>query len=144
MPRKSNPLSKINFKLKHMEMLLIAIVLIIGIIIMIVIDRRHNQHSNVTQSILNNGVEESNQDKVLMLFYAEWCGASRQFLPVWDEIVETSNIKTEKINVDKNNELAKEYNIKYLPTLYLVNGNNRIKYEGQRTKNNILEFVSKQ
>lgn len=144
MPLKSNPLSKINFKLKHMEMLLIAIVLIIGIIIMIVIDRRHNQHSNVTQSILNNGVEEANQDKVLMLFYAEWCGASRQFLPVWDEIVETSNIKTEKINVDKNNELAKEYNIKYLPTLYLVNGNNRIKYEGQRTKNNILEFVSKQ
>ena len=61
---------------------------------------------------------------------------------MWDEIVESVRIETQKVNVDENQEMAKEYEIQYLPTLYLVSGKTRVKYDGSRTKNNILEFVS--
>jgi len=162
MPRK---ISKVNFKLKHMELFLMALVLVIGAIILYVIHRRttnainaniNNVGNNIT-SVANNVTTNVNnvannitsvttnvpsQDRKLILFYAEWCGASRQFLPVWDEIVESVKIETQKVNVDENQEMAKEYEIQYLPTLYLVSGKTRVKYDGSRTKNNILEFVS--
>ena len=155
MPRK---ISKVNFKLKHMELFLMALVLVIGAIILYVIHRRttnaninnvgnniNNVGNNITSAannVTNNVANVPSQDRKLILFYAEWCGASRQFLPVWDEIVESVKIETQKVNVDENQEMAKEYEIQYLPTLYLVSGKTRVKYEGSRTKNNILEFVS--
>ena len=156
MPRK---ISKVNFKLKHMELFLIALVLVIGVIILVVI-HRHTSTTNVANNANNTNVNANDnvannvnanvnvttnvtsQDRKLILFYAEWCGASRQFLPVWDEIEEIVGIQTQRVNVDENQEMAKEYGIQYLPTLYLVSGNNRVKYDGPRTKNNIVKFVS--
>lgn len=152
MPRKIN---KVNFKLKHMEVFLMLLVLVIGVIIVFVIHRRtsninvanniaNNVATNVTTNVSNNDNIDNvdNQDRKLILFYAEWCGASRQFLPVWDEIEELVEIQTQRVNVDENQEMAKEYGIQYLPTLYLVSGDNRVKYDGPRTKNNIVKFVS--
>ena len=152
MPRK---ISRVNFKLKHMELFLMLLVLVIGAIIVFVIHRRtsttnvttnvaNNVATNVTTNVTNNDNIDNvdSQDKKLILFYAEWCGASRQFLPVWDEIEELLEIQTQRVNVDENQEMAKEYGIQYLPTLYLVSGDNRVKYDGPRTKNNIVKFVS--
>ena len=168
MARKVSKLSKVNFEFKHMEILLIILVLLMGVVVLYVIHRRTSRASvsnavvnnavvnnavvsnavedasvnnEVEDASVNNAVENASAQKVLMLFYAEWCGASRQFLPVWDEIVESDMVNTQKINVDDNQELANKFNIQYLPTIYLVNGNNRIKYEGKRTKNSILQFV---
>ena len=85
MPRKSNH-SRLILN-QAMEMLLIALVLIIGIVIIVVIDR-HNQHLRVTQSILNNGVEELNQDKVLMLFMQN--GVELLVIFITNEIVQNT------------------------------------------------------
>lgn len=129
-----------NFKLKHMELLLIILVLSIGTIIIYCL------HSSFSKNTLKNESFTGHplQNKVLMLFYADWCGYSRQFLPVWDEIVKNVNIRTQRINVDQNNGLSNDFQISSLPTLYLVDGNTRTKYEGPRTKSAILDFISKQ
>ena len=67
-----------------------------------------------------------------MLFYADWCGYSRQFT-IWDEITQNVNIRTERINVDENSALSADFLTVLFP-LYLVDGQTRTKYEGERTK----------
>lgn len=131
---------KINFKLKHLELLLLLLIFSIGAFVLYILHNKSNKQepTNISTS------QVVNSNKVLMLFYAEWCGYSRQFLPVWDEIVESSNIQTQKIDVDENSKLANQFKISTLPTLYLVEGNIVTKYEGPRTKNDILKFISKQ
>lgn len=132
---------KINFKLKHMELLLIVLVLGIGAGVLYFLQNRlnKNQNQNTSNEPFTSQVV---QDKVLMLFYADWCGHSRQFLPVWDEITQNVNIRTQRINVDQNNALANDFQIRSLPTLYLVDGQTRTIYDGPRTKSAILNFVS--
>ena len=136
---------KINFKLKHMELLLIVLVLSIGAGVLYFLQNRLNKKQNQNQNQnppSETFISQASQDKVLMLFYADWCGYSRQFLPVWDEITQNVNIRTERINVDENSDLSADFQISALPTLYLVDGQSRTKYEGPRTKSAILNFVS--
>ena len=134
---------KINFKLKHMELLLIVLVLGIGAGVLYFLQNRLNKNQNQNQNASNEPfTSQVVQDKVLMLFYADWCGHSRQFLPVWDEITQNVNIRTQRINVDQNNALANDFQIRSLPTLYLVDGQTRTIYDGPRTKSAILNFVS--
>ena len=134
---------KINFKLKHMELLLIVLVLSIGAGVLYALQNRVNKKQNQNQNSPSEPfISHASQDKVLMLFYADWCGYSRQFLPVWDEITQNVNIRTERINVDENSALSADFQISALPTLYLVDGQTRTKYEGERTRSAILNFVS--
>lgn len=132
---------KINFKLKHMELLLIVLVLSIGAGLLYALQNRVNKKQNQNPPS-ETFTSQASQDKVLMLFYADWCGYSRQFLPVWDEITQNVNIRTERINVDENSALSADFQISALPTLYLVDGQTRTKYEGERSKSAILNFVS--
>jgi thioredoxin 1 len=55
---------------------------------------------------------------ILVDFWAEWCNPCRVMNPVIERIKEKRNdIEVVKINVDENQELARKYQIRSIPTL---------------------------
>lgn len=66
--------------------------------------------------------EVLNSDKpVLLDFWATWCGPCRMIGPILDEIAEErEDIKVCKVNVDEEPELATQYQIVSIPTLFVV------------------------
>ena len=59
--------------------------------------------------------------KVLVDFYATWCGPCKTMTPIIKEIAKEHNeIKFVKVDVDKNEELAIKYNVMSIPTMIIM------------------------
>ena len=71
--------------------------------------------------------EVLNSDKkVLVDFYADWCGPCQMMGPVLEEIAEevADTAKIVKVNVDDSADLAMEYEVMSIPTMLIFeNGN---------------------
>ena len=93
----------------------------------------NNFHSEVINS----------EQKVLLDFWAPWCGPCRMVLPLVEEIAkERSDIKVGKINVDENPELAAQFGVTSIPTLMVVEHGQIIRQaKGARPKKAILEML---
>ena len=65
---------------------------------------------------------------VLVDFNATWCGPCRMLKPILEELSEErTDYKIVSIDVDDNQELAKEYGILSIPCLVAFNGGKEIK-----------------
>lgn len=86
-----------------------------------------------------NEFGEAIKGRVLVDFYAEWCGPCRQLVPILEEI---DSIDIIKVNVDLFPDIAKRYGIMSIPTLILFNKGEEISKEiGFRTKAEIQELI---
>ena len=73
----------------------------------------------ITADNFNNEVIE-NKGKVLVDFYADWCGPCKMISPIIEEIAnEHPEISVCKVNVDVTPEFAIRYNVVSIPTLIL-------------------------
>ena len=93
----------------------------------------------------NNFQEEVlNSDKpVLLDFWASWCGPCRMIGPVLDEIAEErSDIKVCKVNVDDEPELAAQYHVVSIPTLFVIENGEIVNQSlGAKPKAQILALL---
>ena len=93
----------------------------------------------------NNYPEIISSDKrVLLDFYADWCGPCRMVSPIVDEIAEEyrEDYVVGKINVDKEPELAAKYGVYSIPTLVVLEGGKVVcQSSGARPKAQILEML---
>lgn len=82
--------------------------------------------------------------KVLIDFYADWCGPCRMLSPIVEEIKNeySDKVKVVKVNVDENPDIAGQYGVRSIPTLVVVkNGKVDKTMIGFRPKNEILKML---
>lgn len=74
----------------------------------------------------NNFDEIIKNKKILVDFYADWCGPCR----MQSQALEMANLDVEvlKVNVDEHEDIARRFGIMSIPTLILFE-NNEIKYK---------------
>ena len=97
---------------------------------------------NINKSNFENEVIKSDK-KVLVDFWAPWCGPCRMLLPTIEEIAEErDDIKVCKINVDDESELAANFGIMSIPTLMVFENGKMVKKSlGAKPKEDVLELI---
>ena len=82
----------------------------------------------------------NSNELVFVDFYADWCGPCKMLSPIMDTISNTNTVY--KINVDEEEDLAREYGIMSIPCVILFKDGKEINRSiGLKSKDEILELV---
>lgn len=81
---------------------------------------------------------------VLLDFWASWCGPCRMVLPIVEQIAEENpHIKVGKVNVDEQPELAEQFQVVSIPSLFVLkNGQIVNRSQGAKPKEQILAMLN--
>lgn len=85
-------------------------------------------------------------EKVLVDFYADWCGPCKMMSPVIEELAEEMKeyAKVGKVNVDNNQDLALQFDVMSIPTIICFkNGKEERRFIGVTDKQEILNEMKK-
>ncbi|MBQ6991685.1 MAG: thioredoxin [Clostridia bacterium] len=89
--------------------------------------------------------EVVNSDKkVIVDFFATWCGPCQMLAPVLSEIAEEykDKIKVCKINVDEEQELAEKFEVVSIPTLVIFENGQPVKKSiGYISKEELIKII---
>ena len=90
-----------------------------------------------SQEVLNS------ERKVLLDFWAPWCGPCQMVLPLVEENPEEpTDKKVGKVNVDEQKELARQFRVMSIPTLVVMqDGEVLRRVTGALSKEEILELL---
>ena len=91
----------------------------------------------MVNEILEKDFNEKVKDgKVLVDCFATWCGPCKMLSPIIDELAkEVTDYSFYKLDVDKNEEIARQYGIMSIPTLLI--------FENGELKQTLVGFKSK-
>lgn len=90
--------------------------------------------------LTNENFKELIKEKVLVDFYANWCGPCKMIAPELERV--ESSVKVVKVDVDEFEDLAREYGVMSIPTLILFNEGKEIKRTiGFIDKDKIEKFI---
>ena len=114
----------------------------------VILEANVENNENAKSDVLN--IESSNfeteviksEKKVLIDFYADWCGPCQKLSPIVDKFAKEHNeIKVVRIDIDAQEELADRYNIRSIPTLVVIeNGEEINRVIGLVSEEKIIEL----
>jgi thioredoxin 1 len=83
------------------------------------------------------------KNRVLVDFYADWCGPCRMLGEVLKNIESELDIEIVKVNVDQNRKIAMKYGVMSIPSLKVFN-NGKIEKEktGFMREEELKEFLA--
>ncbi len=81
--------------------------------------------------------------KVLVDFFATWCGPCRMLAPILEQVQGETDVEIVKVDVDESMDLARKYGIMSIPTMILFeNGEEKDRVTGLRQKSQILSLIN--
>lgn len=88
-------------------------------------------------------ITEQTEKKVLLDFFASWCGPCRMVAPIVEQIAEENDhIIVGKVDVDAEIELATSFQVASIPTLIVLDGGKVVaKSLGYRPKAEIEKLL---
>lgn len=84
---------------------------------------------------------------ILVDFFATWCGPCQALMPILKQVKDQlgDQIKIVKIDVDKNQNIATQWQVRGVPTLILFkNGKQVWRQSGVLSKEQIINVILKQ
>lgn len=82
------------------------------------------------------------KDKVIVDFYAEWCGPCKMLSPILEKVSDELKLDTYKVNVDEVEEVARRYGIMSIPTVMIFSKGKEVnKHVGYMEEEELKEFV---
>lgn len=101
---------------------------------------------DLTELDFHNFIEE--KEYALVNFHALWCRYSKKLKPIWSELAgelesSKSQVVLARVEAYDEKKLAEEYGIEGYPTIKLFIKKTPHDYNGERTKEAILEFVDR-
>ena len=95
---------------------------------------------------LEEVIEKSKTIPVVVDFWAPWCGPCKQLTPILENIINKKNNKVilAKINIDENQDIAAQLNIKSIPTVYgFLDGRPVDAFQGVQSESKIEAMIDK-
>lgn len=88
--------------------------------------------------------ETLNEGRVLVDFFASWCGPCKTLKPIVEKFAEDqTEVNVVMLNVDENSDIATEFGIRSIPTLiYLENGKIVNRVTGIRSSIQLFELTN--
>lgn len=127
----------------------LAVIIIIVVVLSLLywFFKNYNQNNAINSESFCQFQEENNKSFIIKLYYTNWCGYSRIFLPEWkkfEDFVKSKNIDkliVEKIDCEKYPEKCNR--VEGYPTIMIHDkkGNSETMQKQPRTFHGILSFV---
>ncbi len=87
--------------------------------------------------------EEIAKGRVLVDFYAEWCGPCKMISPILEELeVTMDDLKVIKVDVDNEQEIAANYGVMAMPTMLIFKDGQKVDQKvGAMAKDDLQAWI---